>query len=515
MGFILKGNEIKFGALLSYISIIVTIAVTFVYTPIMLRLLGQSEYGLYSLIGSVVGYLSVLDIGLGNAIVRYISRNRALGDQKTEANLNGMFLVLYSVIGILSVVIGLILYFNLNSIFGASLSYDEIQKAKVMMILLVFNFAISFPLGVFGSIMQAYERFIFLRIVAIVRSICNPLFIVPILFLGYGSISMVVINTMMNIICLLINVIYCFKVLKIKIKFGKFDLKLLKEIALYSFFIFLSIIVDKVYWNTGQFILGSVSGTALVAIYAIAMQLTNMYMMFSTSVSGVLLPKISMMVANNTKSEDFSELFVKVGRLQYIIMAYIISGFTLFGKQFLEIWAGENYGDAYFIVLLIFIPLTIPLIQNVGVSILQARNLHKFRSVMLVLIAFLNIVISIPLARNYGGYGCAIATALSLLIGNVFIMNYYYKHKINLNITLFWRNIFSMSTSVLIALILGYGLHFLMPNNSYIFVGLKAIVFTFIYFTIMWLWSFNKYEKSTITNVIKIVLRKKISIGVK
>jgi O-antigen/teichoic acid export membrane protein len=141
---------------------------------------------------------------------------------------------------------------------------------------------------------------------------------------------MVVVNTVLNISCLLINVIYCFRVLNIKIYFKRFDFVLLREIAGYSFFIFLSVIVDKIYWNTGQFILGIVSGTVLVAVYALAMQLNTMYIMFSASISGVFFPRVTMMVADNASNDDLSQIMIKIGRVQYVIMAYVISGFVLF-----------------------------------------------------------------------------------------------------------------------------------------------------------------------------------------
>ena len=125
----MKVNQLKAGALLSYASIFITIIIALLYTPIMLRLLGQSEYGLYSLIGAVVGYLSILDLGLGNAIVRYTARNRALGDKDAESNLNGMFLVLYSFIGFLTVIMGAVLYFNVDNMFGATLTAAEMENA--------------------------------------------------------------------------------------------------------------------------------------------------------------------------------------------------------------------------------------------------------------------------------------------------------------------------------------------------------------------------------------------------
>ena len=111
-------NQRRWGAILSYVNIIATIVVGLVYTPIMLRLLGQSEYGLYSLMGALVGYLSVLDMGLGNTIVRYTAKNRADGTAETEAKLNGLFLFIYSVIGIVALIVGFVLYANIENLFG-------------------------------------------------------------------------------------------------------------------------------------------------------------------------------------------------------------------------------------------------------------------------------------------------------------------------------------------------------------------------------------------------------------
>ena len=502
----MKFNELKAGALLSYVSIVITIIINLFYTPIMLRLLGQSEYGLYSLIGSVVGYLSILDLGLGNAIVRYIARNRALGDKDAESKLNGMFLALYGVIGFLTLIIGAVLYFNIDTMFAATLTVAELQKAKLMMILLILNFAVSFPLGVFGSIMQAHERFVFVRLIGIIRSVITPCVILPLLYLGYGSVSMVVVNTVLNISCLLINLVYCFGFLNIKIYFKGFDLVLLKEIAGYSFFIFLNVIMDKVYWSTGQFILGIVSGTAMVAVYAVAMQLNTMYMIFSCSISGVLLPKITMMVANNASNDELSQLMIKFGRVQYVIMAYILCGFILFGQNFINLWAGSNYSDAYYIVLLVMIPFTVPLIQNSGLAILQAKNRNAFRAVVCVAIAILNILVSIPLAKEWGGLGCAVATSVSLIIGNVIIINIYYHRRIGLNIPLFWRNIARMSMPVVMSLLCGYGINQFITQDKYLILASKIVLFSIVYICLIWLLGLNRYEKNLFISPVKKVL---------
>lgn len=497
-------NQFKLGAILSYSSVFVTILIALLYTPIMIRLLGQSEYGLYAMLGSISAYLSIMDLGLGNAIVRYTARNRAIGDKDSAARLNGMFLLLYSIIGFLTILVGIILYNSVEKVFTSSLTNLELEKAKIMVIILIINFAISFPLSIFGSIMQAHERFITVKIVEIFRSILVPIITLPFLFLGYGSVTMVVITSILNISCLLFNMYYCFKYLQIDFYFGKLDYPLLREILGYSFFIFLGVIVDQINWNTGQIILGAVSGTVAVAVFAIAMQFIKLYLQFSTSISGLFLPRVSMMVANNVNDEELSKMMIKFGRIQFIIMAFILSGFILFGYSFIGIWAGESYKNAYYMGLIIMIPITIPLIQNVGLSILQAKNLQGFRSIVLILVAILNVIISIPLAKSYGGSGVAAGTGISYLLGNALIMNIYYHRKIGLDMPLFWRNIFLISIPVIVSLVLGYGINIVIPHAGVIFFIFKVIIFTIFYFILMWFFGFNLYEK----NILKSILYK-------
>lgn len=130
----------------------------------MLRKMGQSEYGLYSLTASIVGYLTILDFGFGNAIVRYTAKYRALNEKEKEYNLNGMFIVIYTIIGIITAIIGFVLYLNVGNMFSAKMTAYEIERAKILILLLVFNLAVSFPLGIFSSIITAYEEFIFLKL---------------------------------------------------------------------------------------------------------------------------------------------------------------------------------------------------------------------------------------------------------------------------------------------------------------------------------------------------------------
>lgn len=505
----MKKNEIKIGAVLSYIVIGLNMLIGIFYTPYLTRMLGQSEYGLYSLVASVISYLTVLDLGFGNAIIVYTSKYIAKKDKENENKLHGMFFVIYIILGIIAGIIGAVLVLNVEKLFGNSMSIEELAKAKTLMKILTFNLIITFPLSIFGSIITAYEKFIFNKVVNIIRILIMPLIMIPLLLMGYKSIALVILTTVLNIACLLINMWYCLKKLDVKLKFSGFDFKLLREIFAYSFFIFLNSIIDKVNWSLDNFILGTVSGTITVAVYAVAQQFNNMYLSFSTAISNVLLPKVAKMEATNSSDEEFTDIFIKTGRIQYIIMALIITGFILFGKYFITMLYGESYKEAYYMACILMIPVTIPLIQNVGLNIMQAKNKYKFRTIVFLFIAIANIMISIPLAKIYGGIGTSIGTAISLIIGQGIIMNIYYQNTIHINIKEFWMEILKMTIPVIICFLIGILVNKLIGNINVIIYALKILIYVAVYGILMWNLGMNLNEKDLFKKMMDTFLKKR------
>ena len=499
-----NSNQIKIGAILSYAIIVVNMLVGILYTPILTAKLGQSEYGLYSLVTSVISYLTILDFGFGNAIIIYTTRYKVSNQKEKEEKLHGMFLIIYTVIGVIAGIIGAILWLNVDKLFGNSMNYEELQKAKVLMGILTLNLTITFPLSIFSSIITAYEKFIFSKVLNLIRIILNPIVMLVLLNFGYKSIALVVLNTTFNIGTLVINYIYCKKNLNTKLKFGKLDTKLLKEIMAYSVWIFLNSIMDKINWNVDQFILGTICGTTVVAIYSVASQLNQMYLNFSTAIAGVMLPKVAKMEEQNASDEEFSHVFIQTGRIQYIVMALIMSGFLLYGQEFINIvWVGPEYSQSYIIACILMLPLTIPLIQNVGLNIIQAKNQYKFRVIVLFIFSIFNLIISIFLSKLYGGIGAAIGTSLSIIFGQIIFMNIFYYKKTHIDIPKFWKNILKMSVPVVIAFVIAIALKRLIPISNTLQLIIQILVYVVIYVIMMWKFGTNQYEKKLFSKIIK------------
>ncbi len=307
-----EASQIKAGAVLSYISMCLGFAISIAYTPIMLRLLGQSEYGLYSLVASVVSYLGLLNFGFGSAYIRYYSRYKVNNEVENIAKLNGMFMVIFSIIGLIAVLAGTVLVFNVRTIFGNKLSAGEFIKVKIIMAIMVFNMALSFFASVFNSNITANEKYIFQKTLQMFRLVVSPFVVLPVLLMGYKSVGMVVAATAINVIIEISNVVFCFKRMKMKLLFHKFDFQLMREMAIFSSFIFLNIIVDQINWNVGKYIVGRFRGTVAVAIYGLAAQLNNYYMSLSTALSGVLVSRVNRMVAETDNNEELTNMFTRI-----------------------------------------------------------------------------------------------------------------------------------------------------------------------------------------------------------
>ena len=494
----------KLGAILSYVSIFASTLVQLLYTPFLIKMLGQSEYGLYSLIASVIGYLTVLDLGFGNAIVVYTAKYRAQGKVEEEKRLHGMFKIIFYIIGIIAFLLGIVLYFNVNTIFGANMTSDEIEKAKVMMLILSFNLLMTFAFNIYQSIITANEKFTFQKIMAILNTILKPVIMIPLLFLGFKSIAMTVVITIVNCLILFSNCLYCRNKLNIKVKYCGFDKSLFKVIFGYSIWLFIGAIVDKINWSVDQTILGIVSGTAAVSLYSVAATLNNLFINLSNAISGIMLPKVTKMITNNASDDELTNEMIKVGRIQFYIIFLMVTGFILVGKEFIIWWVGKEFVDAYYVALWLIVPISFPLIQNIGLSIMQAKNKYKFKSITTAIMALVNIVISYFLAKLFGPLGCAIGTALSLIVCNIFIINIYYFKELNLNIFKFWKNIILMILRYLPILILVVSIMYFTKFTGFISVIVYGGLYVVLYVLISYFIVFNSYEK----NFVNIILKK-------
>ncbi|MBR1677277.1 MAG: sugar transferase [Clostridia bacterium] len=307
-----------------------------------------------------------------------------------------------------------------------------------------------------------------------------------------------------------VNIIYCVGKLKMEISFRNPNFRLLKEIFVFSFFIALNQIIDQINWQTDKVILGKVVNGSAVAVYAVGAQINSMFTSFSVAISGVFAPKVNMIVQEQKEDCDnqLTDLFIKVGRLQWYILALILTGFVFFGQFFISRWAGEGYENAYWVALLLMTPAIIPLIQNIGIEIQRAKNKHQFRSVVYAIMAVMNVGISIWFAMLWGEVGTAIGTTISLLVANGLIMNIYYQKKLGINVLKFWKLIIKTLPGMILPVAVGTFLMLFYNFNSLLDFSLLILAYAVLYSISLYLFGINRDEKLAINGLIKKVVRK-------
>lgn len=498
-----KVNELKAGALLSYINLAITSIIPLFYTPIMLRLLGQSEYGLYSLANSVISYLSILNFGIGSAIVRYVAKARTKGKQEVN-NVVGQFVLMYIAMAVLVIIVGSFLTIFSDIFFADGLAGAEISKLKILMIIMACSTAVSFPVSVYSSVAITYERYIFRRLVDIFATIALPVLNLIVLFAGGGSVGMALVGLGIQISYGPIFIFYCYKKLNIKANFRNFNKELLTDILKFSSFVFLSMIVDMLYWSTDKVLIGAMLGSVSVAIYNVGGTFTSILQNMSAAISNVFAPRVTSMVIVDKPIEEVSDLLIRIGRIQYFIVSLILSGYIVFGKIFIHFWSGDEYAEAYYVALWTMIPLVIPLIQNIAYNAILAQKKHQFRAIIYSVIAIINVISTYLVIPRYGIIAAAACTGISYFVGNGLIMNIYYYKVTKLDIPRFWINIGKISIVPIILTILGYKIvnHIIPITSIYIFC-VEVIMYTCVFAVGSWFISMNKYEKELMLDLIK------------
>ena len=497
-------NQRKLGSIISYIQMILTMLVSIIYTPYMLKILGKSEYGLYNTVASTISMLSILSLGFSSGYIRYYSIYKMKNDKTSISKLNGLYIKIFSVIGIVGLFCGLFLAFHLDLVFKDGLTLEEYDLARVLMVLLSINLAISFPMSVFSSIISAHEKFVLLKLVGILKTVCGPLVTIPLLLMGYRSVAVVIVTMLFSLVADVIYVYYVLFVLKEHFLWSNYERRIFRELAVYTSFIAINMIIDQINWNIDKLVLARFKGTVIVAVYTIGYTLNSYYNMVSTAISGVFTPMVHSLV-NRLKDNhmqqriELTTVFAKVGRIQLLILGLFGTGLVLFGKQFILYWTGPGNEEAYYVVLILALPATIPLIQNVGIEIQRAMNKHKFRSIAYLCMALLNLVVSIFLCQIWGAVGCAIGTGASMIIANGFIMNLYYHKHCNLDILYFWKQVLRLLPGILLPFSLFAILRFYCNiAESRIQFVVAILCYACMYSASVWAFSMNSYEKGLI-----------------
>lgn len=498
-------SQLKIGIALNYVNMILGNLIPIIYTPIMLALLGQSEYGLYKLAASVASYLSLISMGLGSAITRYLIKSREEEGKEAEERMLGLFDVIFNIIAVAALIVGTILTFALPRWYSASLTADELERMQLLVFLMAINTALNFSQSPYLSVVNAHEKFVFLQGMNIIQTCGVPCLNLVALYLGFGSIGLTVVSMFVTVLIRIAYQIYVRRKMQLKLRLKGLPTDKLKEIIVFSFWIFVANVVGQLYNATDTVMIGLVPALATtgVAVYNVGITLSSVIGGMSTGISSMIAPKANRLVFRGADSEELTDLAIKVGRIQGYIASLLITGFIVFGQPFIQLYAGKSYADAYWVAIWIAVPAIIYLVQSVCLTIIVAENKHRFRAVVYLFIAILNVVGTWFLMKKWGIVGAAAMSGIATIVGQGFIMNWYYSTHTQINIKKFWRSV--SRVFVVPSVMCGISLIILrnVTFDNWLILIIGILLYSIIFMITIWYTSMNQFEKKLILQTVK------------
>ena len=497
------------GIVLSYLLIIIDIAVGILFVPFLLHSLGDIEYGTYKLMLSTASYLSVLDFGIGGTITRYVIKFRTEKDRKREENFLAMGFLIYGILAALVIALAFAISFLIPRLYEQSISAEQMANAKTLFILICVNTAVMLFNHAFNGLLLAYEKYSYQKLTNIAKVVARVLLIIVLVSWHQSALVVVTVDLLLSLLLLVVNAIYCKACLKTKIKLHGWDWGLAKETGVFTVAILLQSIINQFNSNVDNIVLGIYVSATVVAMYSLVLQLYNMYCSLSTAVSSVYLPSISKAVFAGESDDAITERIIKPSRIQLSILLMALTGFILFGRNFIAAWVGSGYMQVYYLCLILLTSATLELSQNTITAILKAKNKLHGKTLILGVSTLVNVVLTVVLVPQIGAYGAVIGTAFSMLFGYGLALNIYYHYVIGVNMKTYYKKTYKgILPAAIVACILGLPISIFIGIEGWLGFILKAVIYVVVYAFALYFIGLNKGEKQIFNGSLSKIIKR-------
>ena len=496
----LKFNQLKAGAVISYFSMAFNIVAGLIYTPWMVGKIGQSNYGLFTLANSLIA-IFMLDFGLGSAVSRFLSKYRAEGRNEDANNIIGVIYKLYIGIDIIILVVLSVVYLFLGNIYK-ELTPSELEQFKTLYLIVAAHHIIAFPFTPLNGILNAFEKFIQLKICDLLSKVLSILSVVLVLFFSSDVALVIFANVFSHLIILAIKYILVQSYVPLKVNFKASGRKLYKTLFSFTAWTTVISIMQRFTHSFAPSVLGMTSGAIEIAIYAPAVTLEGYYYTLGMAINGLFLPKVSRYIADG-EEDNILKLMIKIGRYQAMVLGLVFIGFVCLGHDFMLLWMGPDYAKTYYLAMIILFPTLISSTQQIAKTTVIAKKLINYQAVCMTVTGFLGLIISYTVSLKYGAVGACIGTAVTS-VSNIIFMNFVYKLKAGINVFEFYKKCYlKLIPCYAIIILAGLAVSKIVPLAGWLGLGIKAATITIIFALIMFFFYATKQERQFVFKKIK------------
>lgn len=498
----IRARQRRAGGMLAYLQIALNMSVALAYTPFMVHTLGNAEYGLFAIAGSMVSYLVILDMGLSDSVVRRLVGLYGKGEAAQAREFLGGMLSVYGVIGVLVLVAAAAAIAGVPTVFGGAVTPDEIRTLQWMLVPMGVGAAIVVAGNPLNATLVSHERFVFLRMLEMLTVVLVTAVNVAVLLDGWGVVAVVTVSSAGQVCAVVAKALMVRLGLGIKFEFRRAQRSQLRDVSLYAAPIFVSMLVEQIFWKLDQILIGARLGAAAVAVYAIGVMFNKYFMAFATAISRVMMPDLIRRIDAGSDAVALTRRLVEVSRWQAMVLGLVLSGLLLFGQHFIRTWMGPGYELSYWVLACTLGPYSFELIGNVRNVVLQVKHLYWWRAGIFLAAAVINIPATLFALHYWGIVGAAVCTGggiLAAYIGVAWVLS----RKAGIPVIAYLRDVWrGIAPVLLLAAGIGMGLQFLLSNVGWWALVAKIGIYSLSYLTLLWLLGMREEERVMVVAVI-------------
>ena len=487
----------KVGTILSFTTILFEIISALFFTPFLIKSFGQSEYGVYTLTLSVTSYLALLDLGIGNSVVKFVAQYRAKERYDEQNRFLSLISVYYAIITLLIIVLGIFLFFTFPAFFSKGLTIEEVKLAQRLVLIASVNIAVTIGTSYFYYTIIAYENFFISKGVPLAASILRIVISFILLLKGFKSIEISLLNLFITFLSRLIMVFFVFCKMKFRYSFKGIEKKLVKSVISFSGIVLLQMIATQLNSMCDQILIGIIVplSSAIIAVYGLGAQLIAYYQTLANGINGVIMPGVVKMIEKNPDTHVIQNEMSRIGRMNLTFLGIVWAVFLVYGKQFILLWSGEDYFYAYYVAILLMTPQLIIQTQLIGSQVLWAMNKHRAQAILKFVIVLANIVLTIVLIKWNPLLGATIGTFIALVLGDVVVMQLVFKKEIGIGLADYYKSLLKGIWICLIVTILIGFLFSLLNLSGWGGFIINCSVMLIVYFLMLLVVGFSENEK--------------------
>jgi O-antigen/teichoic acid export membrane protein len=416
----MTNRRIVANAVANWIGFAVQLIVAFFMSPLLVHGLGAPRYGVWSLVESVLAYLMLFDLGIAASVVRYVARFEANGDQDRLNRVFSTSLCLFSVAGLVVMVLALAL-----ASIGSTLTKvpgELVHEARWMLILLGFNLAIGLPLNVFPSLLDGLSRFPAKTAIRTAGLLLRTAFFLTVLWKQGGLIALAWAITGCNIVEHIALAAVCWWYLPgLRFSLSLVDRETFRLIRGYSLQAFVVMVGGRVSFQTDALVIGAFLAPQFITYFAVAARLLEYAKNSLRAATTVLTPAVSAFEARG-ESRAIRAMFIDSTRYVLWFILPVQAGLHLLGRPFLALWMGPEYvGWSYPTLAILALPLSLLMSQSVSGRVLYGLGRLRWFTVVVVVEAVANLLLSLILVRPFGIEGVAWGTTIPNIVGNLVV----------------------------------------------------------------------------------------------